>query len=199
MKISNFVFKPLINAKIKACVSIFVMMLMQSSSTPIFCQEILTVPDGLEKRCVQSEDPASCYELGLFLYKTNNPTQKSSGMVFIRKGCEFEMSHQCNENEALVQAQKSASLQKEMDKKVHDKNLEYSQGLMTEDEKACWDGEAESCNKAGIHYTYLSMPIDTKRGVELYKEGCRLGNKSSCDGLKLITKGMAKVFSVETE
>lgn len=166
---------------------------------PGAAEDILTVPKTLERRCVEFKDSTSCYELGLLYYGSSTAARKSDGKGYLMRGCALEMARDCSMTEAIQKARVSIETQKRMDSAIHEEKVRVTEGEMTKDEIACWNGSAEACDRAGTHHYFISVPINPKKGVELFEEGCRLGLKNSCSTLGLIKKGGVKVFSVEMD
>ena len=160
-------------------------------------QPVLTVPTTLEERCTGSDDAQSCYELGLLYYRSSGTENRAKGMGWIKKGCYLEMSTDCSEHQALDRAKAAESVRFKLDADIDNKKREVLQGEMTKEEIACWDGKAEDCGKSGTYYQFIAIPTDPKKALDLFVEGCRLGDKSSCDSLSLIKKGLVHVYNVD--
>ncbi len=160
-------------------------------------QRVLTVPKTLKQRCEEFKDPASCYEVGLLYSKTSFEGDKKRGHSFLQKGCEFEMERSCSLSEAIERAEKISLEQERLDKDTHEQKLAASPFKTTEEEKACFAGDGKACREAGTYFFYISIPLDPRRAIALYEEGCRLEDEESCSSLKLIKEKKVSVFSVE--
>lgn len=185
--------------KVRSLVMRFVILYCSVVPLAAFSQEILTTIPVLQKRCDADKDPASCYEIGLLFFKTSDPNNKRDGMTFMMKGCRIEMSRECKATEAEERARKSRDMQVMMDKKIHEEKVKFTEGNMNPEEIDCWNGNAKACHEAGMFYTFIATDRNEKKGIMLYEEGCRLGDKESCSWLDMFRKGLIKVFSVETE
>ena len=163
-------------------------------------QNILTLPKVSAKRCNDMQDSSSCYEVGMLYYNTSVQKDRDTGLTYILKGCKIEMSRACETDEALLRAKIAVREQKKIDKSIHNKKLELTADNSTREERSCWmESNAKACDIAATDYMFLAKVTDKKKALSLYREGCRLGYENSCGTVRLIEKGIVRVFNVEVE
>lgn len=168
------------------------------AALPLFASvaqvETLTTTDVSRERCVELKDPASCFELGVLYIGASKPKK---GEPYILKGCELEQGKKCSLEFALERANFYSQSAKDLDRQKQKLLEEQSSSKMSTDEINCEKGDAESCHKAGIFYFYLSTPVNSKKGKEMFEMGCTLEHADSCESLRLINKGIVKVYNVD--
>jgi TPR repeat protein len=157
---------------------------------------VLTVPATLEARCKVKKDPGSCYELGDFYRQTSQPAVIAQGTALLLYGCELEKKRPCAEAEAEALAAINVKGRQESDAKA-EAILQALPAAEIPEEKACREGDAEACDKAGIHYQFLGPVLNRGKAKGYYEEGCRLGHQGACSTLELLRKGIIRVFDVQ--
>lgn len=158
--------------------------------------QTLTVPKTLYHRCTEGGDAGSCYELGDLYARTGQPGDVALGHQYIRYGCKLELKKKCEFAEADVRRGHHLKARRDWDAEQA-RLLAAMPTVRTNDELSCAKGEAKGCHLAAVHYFYIAKFRNPDKAKALYIEGCRLGEKQSCDALRLIEKGIVKVYDVD--
>ncbi len=158
--------------------------------------EILTLPQTSYKRCTESKDVDSCFELGYFYQRTSKPGDISLGNQYVKYGCKLEKKRSCSLDEAnklcLLRIKSKKDFEKQIEKYFRDMPT-----IKTEDELSCEKGVAQACGRAANYFLAFAKVINPEKAKALFVEGCQLGDKSSCRSVDLINKGIIRIYEVE--
>ncbi len=159
--------------------------------------DVLTLPQTAYIRCTKDKEFGACYELGYLYQHTSKPGDKALGNQYIRHGCKLEFKKPCKQSHANTQSLLYLKAKKQWDTQKQ-KALNDMNTVKTKDEIDCEKNvDAKACGRAGNYFFYLAPILNPEKGKAMFEEGCRLGDKGSCQSFDLIKKGIVRVYDVE--